>query len=247
MLLNGFCRSSSHHHHLIKKSTASISTKTITSSINKHLKAPQVNHHHHHHYFTTNRSTDFGYDTIDANNKDNKVKDIFTKVADKYDIMNDFMSFGIHRLWKDEYVQMMNLSLYTHKSHQQLPRHLDVAGGTGDIGFRSLKQLINLYPNYSQLINNFNNNSSTSSSSGSVMKDEDKNVVIFDINPDMLKVGRRRAIEQFSEKERDLVSEMLICRDYGYNDGDELISIFYLSHLVVYIPCSIAGLYRRKR
>ena len=66
------------------------------------------------------------------------------------------------------------------------------------------------------------------------MKDEDKNVVIFDINPDMLKVGRRRAIEQFSEKERDLVSEMLI---------DELISIFYLSHLVMYIPCSIAGLY----
>ena len=246
MLLNGFCRSSSHQHHLIKKSTASISTKTITSSINKQLKAPQVNHYHHHH-FTTNRSTDFGYDTIDANNKDSKVKDIFTKVADKYDIMNDFMSFGIHRLWKDEYVQMMNLSLYTHKSHQQLPRHLDVAGGTGDIGFRSLKQLINLYPNYSQLINNdynsnssnnFNNNSSTISSSGGVMKDEDKNVVIFDINPDMLKVGRRRAIEQFSEKERDLVSEMLI---------DELISIFYLSHLVMYIPCSIAGLYRRKR
>ena len=214
MLLNGLFRSSSNHH-LIKKITSS--TSTVTTSINKQLKT--VNHHHH---FTTNRSTDFGYNTIDANDKDSKVKDVFTKVADKYDIMNDFMSFGIHRLWKDEYVQMMNLSLYTHKSHHQLPRHLDVAGGTGDIGFRSLKQLIKLYPNYSQLINNdynSNNNNSSSSSSnnsngGGAMKDEDKNVVIFDINPDMLKVGRRRAVEQFSEKEREMVSEMLICGDY---------------------------------
>ena len=53
------------------------------------------------------------------------VKSVFNKVFDKYDLMNDFMSFGIHRLWKKELIYMMNPS-----KNQKL---LDVACGTGDI------------------------------------------------------------------------------------------------------------------
>ena len=54
------------------------------------------------------------------------VEGVFNKVFDKYDFMNDVMSFGIHRLWKKELIQMMNPS-----ENQSL---IDVASGTGDIG-----------------------------------------------------------------------------------------------------------------
>ena len=57
--------------------------------------------------------------------KKNLVENVFNKVFDKYDLMNDFMSFGIHRIWKKELIYMMNPS-----KGQKL---LDVASGTGDI------------------------------------------------------------------------------------------------------------------
>ena len=54
------------------------------------------------------------------------VENIFNKVFDKYDLMNDLMSFGVHRIWKKELIQMMNPS-----KNQNL---IDVGCGTGDIG-----------------------------------------------------------------------------------------------------------------
>ena len=57
--------------------------------------------------------------------KKNLVENVFNKVFDKYDLMNDFMSFGIHRIWKKELIYMMNPS-----KGQKL---LDVASGTGDV------------------------------------------------------------------------------------------------------------------
>ena len=59
-------------------------------------------------------------------NKNNLVQDVFDQVFDKYDLMNDFMSFGIHRLWKKNLINMMNPS-----KGKSL---IDVACGTGDIG-----------------------------------------------------------------------------------------------------------------
>lgn len=59
-----------------------------------------------------------------------KVKGVFSSVASKYDVMNDAMSLGIHRLWKDHYVKKMD-------PHGGM-RCLDVAGGTGDIAIRLL-------------------------------------------------------------------------------------------------------------
>lgn len=63
--------------------------------------------------------------------KMDKVRKVFDSVADNYDIMNDIMSFGIHRLWKDKMVSSMNL-----KENSEV---LDLAGGTGDIAIRIIK------------------------------------------------------------------------------------------------------------
>lgn len=75
--------------------------------------------------------TDFGFQEVDKQDKERMVKDVFSSVAAKYDVMNDFMSMGIHRLWKDEFVSMMGLRAAANVDPNRVPRLLDVAGGTG--------------------------------------------------------------------------------------------------------------------
>lgn len=78
------------------------------------------------------QKTFFGFKEVDSNDKEKLVAGVFSSVASKYDVMNDAMSFGLHRVWKDEFTDMLlpakNVKL------------LDVAGGTGDIAFRFLKK-----------------------------------------------------------------------------------------------------------
>lgn len=69
----------------------------------------------------------FGTEAVDANEKTARVRDVFSRVAAKYDVMNDFMSAGVHRLWKRSFVARINP-----RQHHDI---LDVAGGTGDISF----------------------------------------------------------------------------------------------------------------
>jgi len=112
--------------------------------------------------------THFGYENVSEEDKKQKVYDVFANVAETYDLMNDAMSGGLHRLWKDYFVRKCNPALGK--------RLLDVAGGTGDIAFRYLDGVL-----------------STLSK-----KDIDENrisndIVICDINKSMLEVGRRRA------------------------------------------------------
>ena len=71
------------------------------------------------------KEADFGYKKVNPNEKPDLVKGVFDSVASKYDLMNDVMSVGIHRLWKKATVQMSNL-----KANDSV---LDVAGGTGDM------------------------------------------------------------------------------------------------------------------
>src|SRR6185437_4928806 len=78
----------------------------------------------------TSGETDFGYRRVKVEEKARLVRDVFDKVVDRYDLMNDLMSGGIHRLWKGELVARLNP-----RPGQTL---LDVAGGTGDIAFRFL-------------------------------------------------------------------------------------------------------------
>ena len=95
------------------------------------------------------------------NEKQGLVDDVFHKVARRYDIMNDLMSGGLHRLWKDTLVAKVNAR------GRKGFRHLDVAGGTGDVAFRIAASAAH-----------------------------DAEIVVLDINGDMLEVGRDRARER---------------------------------------------------
>ncbi|XP_396701.3 2-methoxy-6-polyprenyl-1,4-benzoquinol methylase, mitochondrial [Apis mellifera] len=106
--------------------------------------------------------THFGFKTIKESDKVKEVYTVFEKVANSYDQMNDAMSFGIHRIWKDIFIQRLGP---THGS-----KLLDSAGGTGDITFR--------YLNY--LKNTLNH------------QDLKSSVTVCDINENMLKVGKDR-------------------------------------------------------
>lgn len=78
------------------------------------------------------KTTHFGFSEVAEDQKAGMVHGVFSNVASKYDIMNDVMSVGIHRLWKDAMMDWL-----APRPGQQL---LDVAGGTGDIAFRFLKR-----------------------------------------------------------------------------------------------------------
>ena len=71
------------------------------------------------------KTTHFGYKTVDVEEKAGKVADVFHSVAGSYDLMNDLMSGGIHRLWKRMTIEMSGVR----KGHKVL----DIAGGTGDL------------------------------------------------------------------------------------------------------------------
>ena len=77
-------------------------------------------------------TTHFGFETILEKDKSEKIQGVFSSVASKYDVMNDVMSLGIHRVWKDAMMDWL-----APIRGQAL---LDVAGGTGDISFRFLKR-----------------------------------------------------------------------------------------------------------
>ncbi len=69
--------------------------------------------------------THFGYETVDSSEKQGKVAEVFHSVANKYDVMNDLMSMGIHRLWKRYTIEISGV-----RPGQKV---LDLAGGTGDL------------------------------------------------------------------------------------------------------------------
>lgn len=102
-------------------------------------------------------STHFGFKTVDAADKAGLVRNVFSSVAPKYDLMNDLMSGGIHRLWKAALIDWLR--------PRGTMKLLDVGGGTGDIAFRFLEH-------------------------------GGGHVTVSDINPDMLSVGRDRAIDK---------------------------------------------------
>ena len=82
----------------------------------------------------TDNTSSYGFQTVNPSEKQGRVNHVFSRVAKDYDLMNDLMSGGMHRVWKNELITML------------APRatgplnHLDVAGGTGDITFRILEK-----------------------------------------------------------------------------------------------------------
>lgn len=76
---------------------------------------------------------DFGYQTVDKDKKEEKVAEVFHSVASKYDVMNDVMSFGIHRLWKRTMIELTGA--------RKGQKALDLAGGTGEIAMKVAKRV----------------------------------------------------------------------------------------------------------
>lgn len=118
------------------------------------------------------KTTHFGYETIAESLKASRVGAVFSSVASNYDTMNDLMSLGIHRLWKDHFVRGLNPGIrpdgLSDGSKPQAQKILDIAGGTGDIAQRML--------DHATLINN----------------DMVTHVTISDINSSMLAEGKKR-------------------------------------------------------
>ncbi len=149
------------------------------------------------------KRADFGFKDVNAEDKERMVKDIFSKVAEKYDVMNDFMSMGAHRLWKDELINMIGYSSAAKIDSNYLPRHLDVAGGTGDVSFRSVIEMVRCF----------------GKTATNVIQDEwtdtlpqaDRQIVVCDINPEMLAVGKHRAVAQVGKDRAKLVSVLAHC------------------------------------
>lgn len=118
-----------------------------------------------------NRTVDFGFETISESLKASRVGAVFSSVASSYDTMNDLMSLGIHRLWKDHFVRSLNPGGPAPLAPQDGWNILDVAGGTGDIAFRMLDHATNIHG------------------------DSRTKVTVSDINPDMLAEGRKRSLQ----------------------------------------------------
>ena len=80
-------------------------------------------------------TTSFGYREVPEGERQGLVNDVFSAVAERYDLMNDLMSGGMHRLWKDDFVTALNPP-----RGETEWRLVDVAGGTGDIALRALER-----------------------------------------------------------------------------------------------------------
>ncbi|XP_032024409.1 2-methoxy-6-polyprenyl-1,4-benzoquinol methylase, mitochondrial [Hylobates moloch] len=136
--------------------------------------------------------THFGFETVSEEEKGGKVYQVFESVAKKYDVMNDMMSLGIHRVWKDLLLWKM----------RPLPgtQLLDVAGGTGDIAFRFLNYVQSQHQRKQKRQLRAQQNLSWEEIAKEYQNEEDSlggsRVVVCDINKEMLKVGKQKALAQ---------------------------------------------------
>lgn len=107
------------------------------------------------------RTTDFGFRRVGMDDKAGLVRGVFDSVAGRYDLMNDLMSGGVHRLWKDALVRRLD--------PRPGQRVVDVAGGTGDVALRIARR---------------------------IGRQEPGRVIVCDINPSMVAMGRDRALDR---------------------------------------------------
>lgn len=120
----------------------------------------------------------FGTQTVTPDEKTSRVRGVFDSVADRYDLMNDLMSGGLHRLWKDRFIRMIRPRLGL--------RYLDVAGGTGDIAFQ-VKRRISESQNLRK---------EKTPSKIRRFRDSEIPITLLDLNEQMLRVGRDRAVDR---------------------------------------------------
>ena len=153
-----------------------------------------------------NKKTHFGYRQVDKAKKSNYVGDVFTSVAKNYDIMNDAMSFGMHRLWKKILVELAAIG--------EKDIILDIASGTGDIS----KLISKEYPNTTIYMSDINYDmlnegrnraiDETFNSNCSFCQLSGENLPFKDRSFDLITVGF--GLRNFTKKEKGL-NEMKRC------------------------------------
>lgn len=115
---------------------------------------------------TKPEETHFGFQTVNKDDKEKLVRGVFSSVASSYDVMNDAMSMGVHRLWKHHFINKLDAGMRPGSTRPF--DFLDVAGGTGDIAFGLLDHAEKYHG------------------------DTQSTMTIADINPDMLAEGKVR-------------------------------------------------------
>ena len=151
----------------------------------------------------------FGYRSVDAAERQGLVNEVFATVAERYDLMNDLMSGGLHRLWKDDLVTLINPP----RSDARF-RVLDLAGGTGDVALRVAR----------------------ASGTGT-------EIVICDISPEMLDVGRRKVADAHLDGRISLVegnAEQLAFSDRSF----DVATIAFGIRNVTRIDAALSEMYR---
>ncbi|XP_028270074.1 2-methoxy-6-polyprenyl-1,4-benzoquinol methylase, mitochondrial [Parambassis ranga] len=134
------------------------------------------------------RNTHFGFETVPEAEKAKRVYKVFENVAQKYDVMNDAMSLGIHRLWKDMLLHVMH--------PQPGAQLLDVAGGTGDIAFRFLDYVRSQQERQKRRAARSSQTPSWQEISDNYSSEDElqpSRAVVCDINKEMLRVGKQKA------------------------------------------------------
>lgn len=140
--------------------------------------------------YSSEKETHFGYESVSEEQKAQKVHGVFENVASNYDLMNDLMSGGIHRVWKDYFVSRI----------QPRPdiRLLDVAGGTGDIAFRIIQHIL-LTDGGEKSVTSSTKRSNADGRSELGQEANDcplpYEITVCDISQSMLDVGQNRAEE----------------------------------------------------
>jgi 2-methoxy-6-polyprenyl-1,4-benzoquinol methylase len=157
------------------------------------------------------QTTHFGFKQVPVAAKEDHVRTVFENVADSYDVMNDLMSGGLHRAWKDYLLQVSKVETIASvvrrlqrerpnalhvaaEAHEQQFKILDVAGGTGDVAFRFVEAAGCI---------------ERAKSSGL----DPISITVCDINTEMLRVGEFRATQQYGRNVMD--SSRALCFQEG--------------------------------
>ena len=166
----------------------------------------------------TGEMTDFGFRQVLLADKQAHVDDVFSSVANRYDLMNDLMSCGLHRAWRNVLVTAVDPPKDRPAAHAKAGTRpfalLDLAGGTGDIAFRVVE------------------------TGGASTR-----VTVVDINTDMLALGRTRAAERGVDDVVAFVeanAETLPFADRSY----DAVTIAFGIRNVPRIPAALAEAYR---
>ncbi|XP_074642471.1 2-methoxy-6-polyprenyl-1,4-benzoquinol methylase, mitochondrial-like [Tubulanus polymorphus] len=134
----------------------------------------------------SDKTTHFGFTTVKEEEKQEKVYDVFENVATRYDLMNDAMSAGVHRLWKDHFIRRLNPTPQT--------KLVDVAGGTGDIAFRFQQYIQAPVTHIADTTPSIIDPETTEDVD---IKDSSESLItVVDINQAMLDVGKQKALNK---------------------------------------------------